>query len=80
MLTLRRDSESSALGAFSHELSSPEGHPPVGPADSLYEATYELDQLLQAMGGGVFKKAVYVAKSIGKNWSFEANFDYAQAL
>ena len=64
-----------AFGNFHHELSSPQGHAPVGPADSLYAATYNLDELLQGARGSLVK-AVYVAKQQGDNWTFKADFEY----
>jgi hypothetical protein len=76
VLTITRNGESSGIGDFSHELTSPDGRPPVGPADSLYEATYKLDQLLQS-AGGVLQKAVYLAKAVEEKWSFSAKFEYS---
>jgi hypothetical protein len=64
-----------AFGNFHHELSSPQGHAPVGPADSLYAATYKLDELLQD-ARGLLVRAVYFAKQEGDSWTFKANFDY----
>lgn len=63
------------IGNFLHELSSPEGYPPVGSADSIFEATYKLDALLRE-GQQVLAKAVYVAKQEGDNWTYKAEFEY----
>lgn len=63
------------LGNFYYELSSPEGHAPVGPADSLFAATYKLDELLQG-AQGYLVRAVYVARQEGDNWTYKANFEY----
>jgi hypothetical protein len=64
-----------ALGNFHHELSSPQGYAPVGPADSLYAATYKLDELLQS-AQGLLLKAVYIARQEGDDWTFNADFEY----
>lgn len=77
VLTLVRKPGSSGIGGFTHELSSPEGYPPVGAAESLYEATYRLDDLLQGTAERQISKAVYRAKSVGESWSFNAEFEYA---
>lgn len=77
ILTLVRKPGSSSIGGFTHELSSPEGYPPVGAADSLYEATYKLDDLLQGKAEKRISKAVYRVKSVGERWSFNAEFEYA---
>jgi hypothetical protein len=78
VLTLSRSSGSGAgeLGNFSHELSSPEGHPPVAPADSLFDATYALDELIQRVGGCRLGKAVYTAALKGNDWTYKAEFSY----
>ncbi len=77
VLTLVRAPGQTCVGNFTHELSSPEGHAPVGPTDSLFDATYRLDELLQRAEGGLLSKAVYIAKSVGGSWSFHAEFQYA---
>lgn len=56
-------------------FSRPQGHAPVEPADSLYAATYKLDELLQGARGSLVR-AVYFAKQEGDSWTFKANFDY----
>ncbi len=78
VLTLTRPPTETGVGNFSHELSSPEGHAPVGPADTLYDATYALDDLFQSVPGGRLVKAVYVAKAKQSGWSYESQFEYAQ--
>jgi len=76
VLTLSRAPGDMGIGSFLHEFASPEGHAPVGPAESLYDATYKLDALIQSAGRGVISKAVYVAKSVGDKWSYQATFEY----
>jgi hypothetical protein len=79
VLTLERmeySTEVSSIGNFSHELTSPEGYPPVCPTDSLFEATYRLDELLQSSGNHRLSKAIYSAKAVGDNWSFHADYEY----
>lgn len=77
VLTLVRSEASNSIGDFTHELSSPEGFPPVGPVGSLLEATYKLDELFQLTSKLRLAKAVYVAKAVGNNWSYHADFQYA---
>ena len=75
VLTLERASSNSDIGAFRHELSSPEVHPPVGGAPSLFEATYRLDILLRTHGG-VLRRAVYRATKKDDTWSWSADYEY----
>jgi hypothetical protein len=75
LLTLSRVPTDHAFGAFYHELSSPQGYPPVGPADSLFAATYQLDELLQSHGAKL-AKATYTAKQQDSNWTYSAQFEY----
>lgn len=77
VLTLRRSQSSEGIGGFSHELSSPEGYPPVGPAASLFDATYRLDSLLQSHGG-IISMAIYSAKAVGESWSYSVKFEYEE--
>jgi len=60
-----------------HEIVSPEGHPPVVPEASLFEATYRLDDLLQ-QHGGIFKKATYRVDLYANEWKYQADFEYTQ--
>lgn len=76
VLSIWRDSLQAGVGSFLHELSSPEGHAPVGPADSLYEATYNLDSLYVEVGMPRLSKAVYTAKTDGDGWSYQVQFAY----
>jgi hypothetical protein len=64
------------VGALEHSLTSPEGHPPAWPDDSLYPATLALDQLLQRHGG-VFVKAIYTVRLLTDSWEYQATFDYS---
>jgi hypothetical protein len=59
-------------------LSSPEGHPPVMPDDSMYEATYRLDELFQRHGA-VFRKAAYRVELLPDSWKYTADFEYDEA-
>jgi hypothetical protein len=63
------------VGDFVHELSSPEGYPPVGPADSLFKATYKLDELLQS-ACGFLVKAIYIVKEEAGEWGYHAEYEY----
>lgn len=78
VLTLCRTSGSAEgqLGSFSHELSSPEGHPSVVPADSLFDATYALDELIERVGRRRLEKAVYTAALKENGWTYQVEFSY----
>jgi hypothetical protein len=62
-------------GNFLHELSSPQGYPPVGPEVSIFEATYKLDELLRS-AGGILVKAVYTATQDEGGWRFHSEYEY----
>ncbi|MDU0459705.1 MAG: hypothetical protein RW306_13350 [Geobacteraceae bacterium] len=75
ILILERQSDSINIGEFTHEIVSPEGHTPVVPEASLYDATYRLDVLLQRHGG-IFKKATYRVDLYADEWKYQADFEY----
>lgn len=77
VLILVRKPGPSSIGNFTHELSSPEGYPPAGATDRLYEATYRLDDLIQGTGNAPILKAIYRAKAVGGSWSYQIEFEYA---
>jgi hypothetical protein len=77
VLTLERPDGVTAVGQLDHSLTSPEGHPPVMPDDSLYEATYRLDQLFRRHGG-LFRRAVYRVELLPDSWRYTAKFEYDQ--
>jgi hypothetical protein len=62
-------------GNFLHEFSSPQGYDPVFPADSVFEATYKLDELLRR-AGGVLAKAVYTATQGEGVWRYHSEYQY----
>jgi len=76
LLSITRPANALSVGAFLHELSSPEGFSPVGPADSLFDATFCLDKLLRDHGG-TLESAVYSAKYTDGNWTYSVKFHYA---
>jgi hypothetical protein len=75
VLTLERPPGISQLGNLQHSISSPGHHRPAMPDDSLYEATYRLDQLLQRHGA-VFRRAVYRVELSADSWRYWADFEY----
>jgi hypothetical protein len=77
VLTLERRPGVTAVGQLEHSLTSPEGHPPVMPHDSLYEATYRLDDLFRRHGGK-FDRAVYRVELLADSWRYTADFEYAE--
>jgi hypothetical protein len=78
VLTLERTPGTTAVGQLEHSLSSPEGHPPVMPADALYEATYRLDELFHRHGRP-FRRAVYRVELLPDSWRYTADFGYDQS-
>jgi len=76
VLTLTRVASTSAVGDLEHSISSPYGYPPVLPDDSLYDATYRLDELRQRHGG-VFRTATCTVELRDDSWSYKAKFSYA---
>jgi hypothetical protein len=77
VLTLERSQDATSIGDLGHSISSPEGHPPVMPDDSLYDATYRLDELFQRYGG-IFRRAVYQVELFADSWQYTAKFEYDQ--
>jgi hypothetical protein len=75
VLTLVRPKGVTAVGQLEHSLSTPEGHPPVMPDESLYEATYRLDELFRRHGG-LFCGAVYRVELLPDSWRYAADFEY----
>ena len=73
VLTLRRPAEDRKVGHFTHELSSPVGLPPVAQDDALFDATYRLDELLQARGA-LLSRAVYEVHFTEGQGRFTASF------
>lgn len=77
LLVLEREPGNNEVGKFVHELSSPEGHPPVGPEMGVFDATYKLDELLQSYGA-LLSRAEYRAQRTGDRWSWKSKFEYAK--
>jgi hypothetical protein len=77
VLELQRPEGNSGVGDFSHELRSPEGNPPVLPDDSMYEATYRLDELVRKHGG-FLRRATYTVTLSADSWKYRADFDYGE--
>jgi hypothetical protein len=78
VLELQRPKGKTGVGDFLHELRSPEGRAPVMPDDSMYEATYRLDELLRKHGG-FLRRATYTVTLSADSWKYSADFDYGQA-
>jgi len=76
VLTLMRPADDRDVGHFTHELSSSAGLSAVVPDDSLFEATYRLDALLQG-SGALLTKAVYEVHVADGHGRFTASFEYA---
>jgi hypothetical protein len=75
VLTIERPEGSTAVGELSHSLSSPDHNLPLMPDDSLYEATYRLDELFRRHGG-MFRRAVYRVELSPDSWRYTAEFGY----
>ena len=79
LLTLQRPRSSTQVGDFEHSISSPEGLPPVMPDNSLYEATYRLDELFQRHGAK-FRRATYRVDLLPDSWRYTADFEYDRTV
>lgn len=75
LLTLVRPTGATEIGQLEHSIISPEGYPPVTPDDSLYEATYRLDELFH-QHGALFRQAEYVVELFPDRWQYRASFEY----
>lgn len=74
-LYLERTAATTQIGDLTHSISSPEGFPPVMPDDSLYDATYRLDELFHRYHA-TFHRAVYRVELLPDSWSFTVKFGY----
>ena len=74
-LSIERAVGSTAVGELSHSLSSPNHRESPSPDDSLYEATYRLDELFQRHGS-VFRRATYRVELLPNSWRYTADFTY----
>lgn len=76
VLTIERAVGSTAIGELSDSISSPaHSRPPTMPDDSLYEATYRLDELIQRHEG-MFRRDVYRVELSADSWKYTAKFEY----
>jgi hypothetical protein len=75
VLTLKRPEGATSVGELSHSISSPGQNQPATPDDSLYEATYRLDELFR-WHGAVFRRAVYRVELLPNSWSYTSDFEY----
>lgn len=75
VLTIERPTGSITVGELSHSLSSPGHNQPAMPDDSLYEATYRLDELFHRHGGR-FRRAVYRVELLPNSRRYTAKFEY----
>lgn len=74
VLTLERTAEAK-VGELLHSLSSPEGHAPASPDETLFEATRKLDELFDRHSKR-FTRAVYTVELLADSWKYRAEFDY----
>src|SRR3954469_15338161 len=72
VLALERRRESSAVGDFSHSLASGDGHRPATPHDSLYDATFRLDELFRRHGAFLTRVTYRVEQRAGGERSYSA--------
>jgi hypothetical protein len=76
VLTLERRSESSGVGDFSHSLASGDGRRPVMPDDSLYDATFRLDEVFRRHGAFLTRVTYRVEQRAGGEWSYSADYQH----
>lgn len=75
VLTIKRPIGATNIGELSHSISSPDRNRPAMPDESLYEATYRLDELFRRHGL-VFRWAVYRVELSPGSWRYTAEFGY----
>lgn len=75
VLTIERAVGVTNIGELTHSLSSPNDNHLATPDDSLYDATYRLDELFQRHGA-VFRRAVYRVELLPNSWKYTADFEY----
>lgn len=76
VLTLERQEGATAVGELSHSLANANGDGQALPSDSLYEATYRLDDLFHRHSKP-FRRAIYRVELLPDSWRYSADFDYA---
>jgi hypothetical protein len=74
VLELSRAHGKNGVGEFLHEITCP-GRAPILPDDSLYEATFRLDELLRRYGG-TLQRAIYRLRRDSNRWKYEVEFEY----
>lgn len=79
VLSIERPAGVTQVGRLEHTLSSPDHGRPATPGDSLYEATYKLDELFRRHGG-VFRRAVYRVELAPDSWRYTAEFGYDEPV
>ena len=75
VLVIERLPGATAVGELTHTISSPDHNLPAMPDDSLFDATYRLDELFQRHGA-VFRRAEYRVELLPDSWKYTADFDY----
>lgn len=78
VLTLERLEGATAIGELSHSLTNAEGDGLASPSDSLYEATYRLDELFHRHSKP-FRRAIYRVELLPESWRYSADFQYDPA-
>ncbi len=76
ILTLERRRESSGIGDFAHSLASGDGRRPVAPDDSLYDATFRLDEVFRRHGACLTRVTYRVERRVGGEWSYSADYEH----
>jgi hypothetical protein len=77
LLLERPRGRTAGVGEFVHELRSPEGRLPVVPHDSMYQATFRLDELLRRYNA-FLRRGTYTVTLRADSWGYEADFEYGQ--
>ena len=75
VLTIERSEGAVAIGELSHSINSPDHNRPAMPDDTLYEATYRLDELFRRHGSA-FRRALYRVELLPDSWRYTADFEY----
>ena len=76
VLTLERRRDSSGVGDFSHSLASNDGRSPAMPDDSIYDATFQLDEVFRRHGAFLTRATYRVEQRAGGEWSYSADYEH----
>ena len=76
ILTLERQKQAAGLGDFAHTLSSGDGHRPAMPDDSLFDATFRLDEVFRRYGAFLTRVTYRIEQRLDGQWKYVADYQH----